>query len=411
MGLILSLLLLIPATSWSLPEDQVYNEMVSRLMNGDNCDLVSEELQDFWQLRSAISTTSYAFGRRGRSTKTLDYKLRYSRFGCSLGEHGALVIVPGRTEGSVEYYETAVDYIAAGFSPVYVMDPRGQGLSPRLLDNHSKGHIESFEDFVLDLDVVVKEAQAELPVGTPLFYTSNSMGGAIGINYFQHKGEENPFKAAAILGAMIRINYLAFLQNMPGFIQKKLNKEENVLFLSSTLPKNAYSIGGKDYTPSSRSFVADNEDTMTHSEERYNLRTFLWNDLDWSTVIEDHYTDPNTGVIENWSGPQLGSATNGWTRNSTRTLMSMRTEEKVAQMNEMPLMVMTGTRDNRSYRPLEDGTNDLYYHTEFCDTVNEVKGAGTCTFVPVVGAFHEIYKESDEYRNPSMEKVIEFFLQ
>jgi lysophospholipase len=56
------------------------------------------------------------------------YRVRYSRFGCTIAPRGSIVLFLGRGEGSFEYYETAIDFIDRGFGPVYVLDHRGQGL-------------------------------------------------------------------------------------------------------------------------------------------------------------------------------------------------------------------------------------------------------------------------------------------
>ena len=50
---------------------------------------------------------------------------------------------------------------------------------------------------------------AELGAGPdPVMYlTSNSMGGAVGIGLLQRLGPDNPFRAMALLGPMINVNY------------------------------------------------------------------------------------------------------------------------------------------------------------------------------------------------------------
>ena len=127
------------------------------------------------------ATTQPGWERRVLTMPHDGYRLRYSRFGCAPGAKGALVIAPGRSEPSYEYAETAIDFIARGFAPVYVIDHRGQGLSPRLLEDPDKSHVEDFDDYIQDFTQFVAAVEADLlALGArpdlPLFLTSNSMG-------------------------------------------------------------------------------------------------------------------------------------------------------------------------------------------------------------------------------------------
>jgi len=89
---------------------------------------------------------------------------------------GSIIFSPGRTEFIEKYLETAADFIERGFN-VLIVDPRGQGLSDRLLDDKIKSHIEDFEDYVDDLAYVVKELSPSLP--QPHVLMGHSMGGTI----------------------------------------------------------------------------------------------------------------------------------------------------------------------------------------------------------------------------------------
>lgn len=100
---------------------------------------------------------------RGQLSNPNDgYRVRYSRFGCIVAPRGSIVVFPGRGEGSFEYYETAIDFIDRGFGPVYVLDHRGQGLSPRLLEDPHKGHVARLEDYVDDALAFVAHVKADL---------------------------------------------------------------------------------------------------------------------------------------------------------------------------------------------------------------------------------------------------------
>jgi len=89
---------------------------------------------------------------------------------------GSIVFSPGRTEFIEKYFETSVDLIQRGFN-VLMVDPRGQGLSDRLLEDRLKSYIGDFQDYADDLAFAVEEFAPLLP--RPLVAMGHSMGGTI----------------------------------------------------------------------------------------------------------------------------------------------------------------------------------------------------------------------------------------
>lgn len=356
------------------------------------------------------------------------YRLRYSRFGCDLGAKGALVLLPGRGEFSPEFFETAIDFIARGYGPVYVVDHRGQGLSPRLLEDPHKGHIARFEDYVDDMAVfvgAVKDDLAELGAGPAprLFLTSNSMGGAIAIGYLQQRGADVPFTAAALIGAMLRVNYISYTGKPSSWLNLRIYSEGGALAQAlwrcdiATLWDRdrcaQYAVQGSfaGYRPGSRQFRPDDEAKMTQSAARYDLRTYMLDTFDWSDIAAREYTPE-----ENWTGPQIGGATNGWVQEAARFNRQMRRPAAVAGLVHVPLMLITGTRDLRTYREYADWRGkapDLSHHVDFCDRVNAAslaaRGTYICDFLAINGGFHELYEERDLERRQTLDAVDWFF--
>lgn len=409
-------------TAQALPEDQVYSKIVDILVHGKTCS----DGDDFWKIRSIVTplnlrTRPNSFFNSGLSVDEFDqgeYKLRFSQFGCALGTKGVMVIGPGRGESSPEYYETALDYISRGYSPVYVIDHRGQGLSPRLLPNRSKGHLVNFFHYINDFKMVVDEIVKEVKENPSyqdqaFFYTSNSMGGAVGLGYLQSFPEENPFTAVALLGPMIQVNYLSFVDKAPTFRNNLIYSESGVLLQT----KNACTFGNcedyanaeffGDYVSAARVFEPNSEKAMTHSEARFNLKTYLWNDFDWRPIKRELY-----GEEENWFGPTLGGSTMSWALATTYFLQDMRSKGNIRKLPNVPILIVTGTADLRAYTPYSDGHTDLSAHVDFCDEVNEQNShdnSTMCEFYPLADSFHEIYRESDLYRNEAIDKVLDFF--
>ncbi len=406
-------LLLIAQLASALPEDKAYSVVKQSLLANQTC---SKSDQAFWTRH--IVETPLEVDKGGNELGTKKYRMRMSQFGCGIGERGSLVLGPGRGESSIEYYETAMDFIAKGFSPIFVLDHRGQGLSPRLLPDLSKSHIENFKNYIVDFHYATLKVQKYLTETyawnsekKPLYYTSNSMGGGIGIGYLQYLGArdmKSPYKRMALLSPMIKVNYISFVNKKPTFLYKKIYSEVGALtqarlrcffgICDNYAAKKTFG----PYTAGKRTFKPDFELTMTHSKNRFELRDFLWDEFDWSSIIKNEYSG------ENWKGPQIGGSTNAWVLHSTKFLREMRDAKTISTMDTTPVLLISGTRDLRSYEEYMDKEPDLKNQEAFCTSINKVKSSNQCEFVALEGAFHEIYKESDFYRQQGMKLVDEY---
>jgi lysophospholipase len=90
---------------------------------------------------------------------------------------GTVFICPGYSEYIEKYGKTAKLFSKHGYSSVS-LDWRGHGLADRLTPNPLLGHIETFSDYLKDLDSLIKWAHNfDLP--KPWFVLGHSMGGAI----------------------------------------------------------------------------------------------------------------------------------------------------------------------------------------------------------------------------------------
>lgn len=90
---------------------------------------------------------------------------------------GTVVLLPGRAEYIERHYETLGDLLGRGFA-VATLDWRGQGLSSRLTRNRLRGHIRSFAQYDTDLETFMR--QLVLPECPPPFVAlAHSMGAMI----------------------------------------------------------------------------------------------------------------------------------------------------------------------------------------------------------------------------------------
>ncbi len=100
---------------------------------------------------------------------------------------GSVIVCNGRTEFIEKYFEPMRELQARGFA-VFSMDWRGQGLSDRLLPNRLKGHLDTLDDPVADLNTALKLAAERLP--RPHILLAHSMGGGIALRALQKRAVE-----------------------------------------------------------------------------------------------------------------------------------------------------------------------------------------------------------------------------
>lgn len=89
---------------------------------------------------------------------------------------GSIIFSPGRTEFIEKYFETTADLIKRGFN-VLMVDPRGQGLSDRLMEDPLKSYIGDFQDYADDLAFAAEQFAPLLP--RPHIAAGHSMGGTV----------------------------------------------------------------------------------------------------------------------------------------------------------------------------------------------------------------------------------------
>lgn len=101
------------------------------------------------------------------------------------GAKGTVFILTGRSEYIEKYGPTIEKLLGRGYSAV-ICDWRGQGLSERLEDDDSLGHVESFSDYQLDLREMLDVAR-EMDLPRPRYLLAHSMGGSIALRAL-HEG-------------------------------------------------------------------------------------------------------------------------------------------------------------------------------------------------------------------------------
>lgn len=95
------------------------------------------------------------------------------------GPRGTVFVLTGRSEYIEKYGPTIGRLLSGGYS-VVICDWRGQGLSERLEDDETLGHVESFSDYQLDLKEMCDVAH-KMQLPRERYFLAHSMGGSIGL--------------------------------------------------------------------------------------------------------------------------------------------------------------------------------------------------------------------------------------
>lgn len=252
---------------------------------------------------------------------------------------GTILFHPGRTEFIEKYIETIEDFLSRGFSVLFY-DPRGQGLSSRVLDDSLKCYIESFDIYCDDFEYIVETFKADLP--KPHIVMGHSMGGLIGLQTIL-SGRLSP-AACAFTAPMLELQDLdvglAFFVKLMSWAG----------FAKSKLPFQAQRTGNP---------VPFRDNKLTSDSHRYQL---------WATYFENH------------KRLRLGPPTYGWI---AEAIKAMKFVNDNAQHLQIPGLIVASGAD-----PIvTPASNADFAHAAGIDFVN------------VAGALHEVLLERDEYRD------------
>ena len=267
-------------------------------------------------------------------------------------EKGALVIVNGRNETFVKYHEIINKLNTAGFS-VYTFDHRGQGFSGRMLADPHKGHVDSYDDYVADLNFFLENIVKRRPHDYCLLL-SHSMGGTISLLHeMRHPGS---FAGMVLSGPMLGFSTAPW----PVFLVPPLLSLLDVLGLSQS-----YIIGGDSFKPEP---FKDNP--MTSDVENFTS---------------------NQQLMLNYSQIQLGSPTNAWVKQSLAAIKEIMAG---AESLRLPLLILQAGDErvvnNRAQK-------------RFCVRT------GNCELTVIPEARHEILMESPELRKIAEKAILDFF--
>jgi lysophospholipase len=272
-------------------------------------------------------------------------RLRYARFGAtSRPLKGTVIILPGRNECIEKYFETIGDFSARGLGSA-IVDWRGQGDSGRMLRDPARGYIDSFYEYVRDLEQFF--AEVVLPdCRGPFYMLGHSTGSLVAL-----------LAAPSMVNRVRRMVLCVPLLELTGFpfSMQTIRRIAGALYAVGL--GSMYMAGGA--RPRETKPFSTNVLTTDHT--RYRRNSLLY---------------------ETYPRLALGGPTVAWVRAACTAAETVQDPEFIAKMQIPMLFVAAGSDAVVSTPAIE------HY-------VRQIKSASLLT---VDGARHEIWQEADIYR-------------
>lgn len=266
-----------------------------------------------------------------------------------------LVILPGRTEASINYAELIYDLKDSGFD-IFIIDHQGQGISDRILRDRLKGYVFNFGDYVQDLTQLMNQVIIPHSANKSLYLYAHSMGGAIASFYMSQN--EGVFKRAILSAPMMQINTHPM---------RETTARRAILSLMKMRKATDYLPGARPFNPDEIIFEENNQ---THSRERF---------------------ESIKSLLDDYADHVVWSPTVRWTFEALRVTQNI---HLLGPLIKTPIILLQASKDE-TVRPGRQ--NQFCRHSE------------NCKILKLAGSFHQPMLEVDKIRNRAIKEIKTFF--
>ena len=282
-------------------------------------------------------------------------------YACDKDNKASIVISHGFCEFFGKYHELSYYFSKAGYN-VFFIEHRGFGHSGRMCENPKMAYVDSFEDYVQDLHVFVRDVVSRIvkesgaaSEGLPVYLYSHSMGGCI----------------AALTGEKYPKDFAGIVMSSPMFSLTWGGTPEPAMWAILTAETvtgrlDTYMPGQSDYVVGNRNF----EKSSGRSRKRY----------EYFMAIKD--SDEQC---------QIAGGSFAWGR---AALKAMERAIRVASLIEAPAILFSAGKDNMV---TPEGQISFLKHNP------------SIRHIDYPEAKHELYNEVDEIRIPYIREVLGFF--
>jgi lysophospholipase len=269
----------------------------------------------------------------------------------------AMIICNGRIESYLKYSELATELFELGYS-VYMLDHRGQGLSQRLAQDPHLGHVDDFNHYINDFELFINQVVL-VNNHNAHYIVSHSMGGAIAARYIQTC--DHPIDKLVLASPMFGI-----VLPMPVPAVRLVTKLASY-YAAKVSHEPSYVLGGQPYS----------------------VQPFAGNCLTQSPARYQEFRH----VYQQFPQIQLGAPSNQWlTEAMTAADLCI---EQASQIN-IPTLLLQASSD-----------------TVVANVDQKVFVIGMdpqlIEFVVIADARHELFFERDDYRQPTLAAITQFF--
>ncbi len=275
-----------------------------------------------------------------------DIQIRYGLtkdFGRS--DKPIFILLHGRAEFIEKYKCIAVHLQKKGFH-IVSFDWRGQGLSSREVLNTHKGHIDTFDDYIEDLERFY--AAIIQPYNLPVNILAHSMGGHIGLRFISRHPDK--IRKAVLASPMIDIAIPTIVKP----ISKLLSNRVSRTFFSKS-----YAAGTGNYSAKKAKFKGNR---LCHDPEKY-----------W-ILHEEIANNPDLAI---------GGVTWAWLNAAFESIKELNRLETIQKIST-PILMLSAQKDtvvsSRAQKKLSEKLPN-------------------CKFLSIKGAFHELLFEENRIHN------------